>query len=84
MHRHAEEIDELRSELEDREAKHAAYVDALTTQLKNGLMAAVNRCKELEAELEALRASHPQASEETKPSVRVDAAGQPEEQTQEG
>lgn len=34
------------------ETKHAAYTEALTTQMKQGLLAAVKQCKNVERTLE--------------------------------
>ena len=34
------------------ETKHAAYTEALTTQMKQGLLAAVKQCKTVERTLE--------------------------------
>ena len=47
----AKEAKVHRQALEALETKHAAYTEALTTQMKQGLLAAVKQCKVLEKEL---------------------------------
>lgn len=56
-HRYEARVEQLETELADQEAKHAAYVTILTDQARAGLMAAVERARQLEAELNDLRAS---------------------------
>ena len=50
-------------QLEASETKHAAYTQALTSQMKEGLLAAVKQCKVLERELAAERAARAAAED---------------------
>lgn len=75
------EAQALHAQLDGQQAKFEAYTTSLSAQLKNGLTAAVNRCKELEGqlavevakrqELEAQLACTPTAPEEDE--VELDA-----------